>query len=216
MALEDRRPVKARSISVFKVLAPWLAKTNVTPNQISVLSVLFSLLLPISFWYFPAGSWLASIVAIVGIQLRLICNLLDGMVAVEGGKKSLLGDVYNEFPDRIADTLILTGVALAAPSDDILLALALAASFFAVMTAYTRVLGAAVGTQHYFSGPMAKQHRMALLTVALVAIPIIKESVPPSSVLKIVLIVICVGCAVTVIRRLVQISSELKSRSPST
>lgn len=32
------------------------------------------------------------------------------MVAVEGGLKSPAGAVYNELPDRIADTLIIIGV----------------------------------------------------------------------------------------------------------
>jgi phosphatidylglycerophosphate synthase len=43
------------------------------------------------------------------IQFRLLCNLLDGMVAVEGGKGSVTGPIYNEAPDRIADVLILIG-----------------------------------------------------------------------------------------------------------
>ncbi len=47
MAVENRRPIKARSLSVIQRFAGWLAKTSVTPNQISVLSVLFSLLYPL-------------------------------------------------------------------------------------------------------------------------------------------------------------------------
>ncbi len=38
------------------------------------------------------------------------------------------------------------------------------AAFFAVMTAYIRVLGGSCGLEQRFTGPMAKQHRMALLT----------------------------------------------------
>ncbi len=45
------------------------------------------------------------------IQLRLICNLLDGMVAVEGGMKTACGDIYNDLPDRISDSLIILGIA---------------------------------------------------------------------------------------------------------
>ncbi len=155
---------------------------------------------------------MASIVALLGIQLRLMCNLLDGMVAIEGAKKSVLGDVYNEFPDRIADTVILVGFAFVDRTDPLLLTLAVAASFFAVMTAYTRVLGAAIGTKHYFSGPMAKQHRMALLTGTVVLLPIGQVYFPVAAITKTALVVICVGCIATVFRRLSQISRELKSR----
>ncbi len=45
--------------------------------------------------------------AALGIQLRLVCNLIDGMVAIEGGMKSPVGGLYNEVPDRIADPLLL-------------------------------------------------------------------------------------------------------------
>jgi phosphatidylglycerophosphate synthase len=211
--IENRRPIKARSIGLIQRFAKWLASTSVTPNQISVGSVVFSLLVPIAFWFLASGTWAASILALLGIQLRLMCNLLDGMVAIEGAKKSPLGNVYNEFPDRIADTAILMGVALIAPSDPTLLVLAITASFLAVMTAYTRVLGAAVGTKHYFSGPMAKQHRMAILSGTVIALPLLGGYIEPSNVMKITLSIICIGCVATVIRRLRQVSRELLTKA---
>ena len=33
-----------------------------------------------------------------GVLGRLLCNLLDGMVAVEGGKRSKSGELYNDVP----------------------------------------------------------------------------------------------------------------------
>src|SRR5438105_2817615 len=39
------------------------------------------------------------------IQLRLLCNLLDGMVAIEGGFRSRSGEVFNELPDRVSDVV---------------------------------------------------------------------------------------------------------------
>ncbi len=34
-----------------------------------------------------------------------------------------------------------------------------------MLTAYIRVLGGALGTPQYFTGPMAKQHRMFVITL---------------------------------------------------
>ena len=45
------------------------------------------------------------LLAALCIQLRLVCNLLDGMVAVEHGKGSPSGPIWNELPDRFADVL---------------------------------------------------------------------------------------------------------------
>jgi hypothetical protein len=36
----------------------------------------------------------------------------------------------------------------------------------AVLTAYVRVLGGSIGLEEHFCGPMAKPHRMAVLTAA--------------------------------------------------
>ncbi len=122
-----------------------------------MLSVGFAAISGAAAW---AGLWL---VAAAAIQLRLLCNLFDGMVAVEGGKATPTGGVFNELPDRAADSLTLIGLGYACGWPQLGLWCALGAA----VTAYIRVLGASLGTPHYFFGPMAKQHRMALCTGAL-------------------------------------------------
>jgi hypothetical protein len=49
------------------------------------------------------GCALLLLIGIAGMQLRLLCNLLDGMVAIEGGMKGKAGDLFNE---RRTGTLI--------------------------------------------------------------------------------------------------------------
>jgi phosphatidylglycerophosphate synthase len=86
--------------------------------------------------------------------------MLDGMVAIEGGKKSKVGALYNEVPDRVADSLFLValGYAIGIPWLGWLAALA------AAITAYIRVLGGTLGLEQDFRGPQAKPHRMAVMT----------------------------------------------------
>ena len=82
------------------------------------------------------------------------------MVAVEGGKQSKVGVLYNEVPDRAADSMFLValGYAIGIPWLGWLVALV------AAVTAYIRVLGGTFGLAQDFRGPMAKQHRMAVMT----------------------------------------------------
>lgn len=94
--------------------------------------------------------------------MRLICNLLDGMAAMEGGKASAVGKVYNEFPDRIADSLLIValGYACGAPW------LGWLGALLAALTAYVRVFGSSLGFTQDFREPFAKLQRMAVLTIA--------------------------------------------------
>jgi phosphatidylglycerophosphate synthase len=139
-----------------------LLKVGLKPNQVSVLSVVF------------AGGAAACLMAGVPhplawfgaalcIQMRLLCNLMDGMLAVEGGLKSPSGDLYNEFPDRLADTLILAGAGIAGGTA-LSETLGWLAACGALMTACVRMHGASLTGAHDFRGPMAKPHRMALAT----------------------------------------------------
>jgi phosphatidylglycerophosphate synthase len=90
-------------------------------------------------WWSPG--WSAFIAAAVCVQLRLLCNLLDGMVAIEGGKSTATGALFNEIPDRLADPLFLVPLGYASGYPW----LGWLAALLAVLTAYIRVLGGALG-----------------------------------------------------------------------
>lgn len=153
----SRRPITTRSAKWAQTVARTLDRFGLTPNSISVASIGFAGVAGVAAWW---GFWW---IAAVGIQIRLLCNLFDGMVAIEGGKATPSGGVFNELPDRVADTLILVGIGYGCGWPQLGLWCALGAA----LTAYIRVLGASLGTPHFFFGPMAKQHRMAVVTAAL-------------------------------------------------
>ena len=104
-AASPRRPLKSRQTGWAKTLAGWLVRLRVRPNTISLFSVLFAALAGKALWAVPEASVRAAVAlyvaAAAGIQLRLLCNLLDGMVAIEGGMKSKTGEIWNDLPDRL-------------------------------------------------------------------------------------------------------------------
>lgn len=162
---ENRRPLKSRQSARAQEMAARLAASDLTPNQISAASVGFAALAGALFWASADVPWWGAVpllvLAIAAVQGRLLCNLFDGMVAVEGGKKASDGPFWNEAPDRAADILIFWGAGAAVNHP----ALGLMAAALAVTTAYLRELGRAEGLAADFSGPMAKQHRMATLSI---------------------------------------------------
>lgn len=151
--------------------------------------------------------WLA---AALGIQLRLLCNLMDGMVAVEGGRRTADGDLYNEFPDRVSDVVILAAAGYAHPDMPWHVALGWAAAITALLTATVRMHGASLTGHHDFSGPMAKPQRMALITVAclwMAAAGVL--SLPPNG-LAVALGLVVAGALLTTARRLAHVSTQLR------
>ena len=160
-ATDNRRPLATRSAGWAKALARVLVNSAITPNQISVISIVFALIGAGLLLYWPTAP--GFVLAALCVQLRLLCNLLDGMVAIEGGKQSPVGALYNEFPDRIADSLFLVALGHAAGYGWLGWLMAL----LAALTAYIRVTGGSLGLAQDFRGPQAKPHRMAVMTAAL-------------------------------------------------
>lgn len=214
----DRRPIKARSSRWAAGLAAYLVRRDVSPNAVSVASVAFAAAGAVGLALARADvpAWLAGLLyllAALGIQGRLACNLLDGMVAVEGGRGGPAGEVFNDLPDRLADPILLVaagyGVNLWWGPDVGWLAAAAA-----LLTAYVRVLGRAAGAGTHFAGPMAKQHRMAVLTAACglcAAVAWVGLGLR-HWVMFAALAVIAAGCAVTVVRRVRLIIRSLEAK----
>ncbi|MGZ0167980.1 MAG: CDP-alcohol phosphatidyltransferase family protein [Planctomycetales bacterium] len=203
--IENRRPLKVRDAKLPQRFARWLSQKNVTPNQISLCSVLFAILAAACLLGIPRvqgpAIWGLPILAAVFIQCRLLCNLFDGMVAVEGGKSTPSGELFNDIPDRVADPLVLVAAGFATTVVPWAESLGWAAGLGAVMTAYVRTLGAAIGAPVNFCGPMAKQHRMALMTIACLASSVEHLFWDRGWSFLITLGVIVAGCVVTVGRR---------------
>lgn len=213
----DRRPLKSRSVPVFQRLAFALNRAGISPNSISVSSMVFALGAFVALFATRYSDGLALrllwVAAAAGIQLRLLANMLDGMVAVDSGKASPVGAIYNEVPDRVADPLILVGAGFAIASN---VHLGYIAAILAMLIAYIRAVGAHAGTGQQFCGPMAKPQRMFVLTIACLYnalapvawLPIHHET--GWGVMAAALILIIVGGTVTAIRRLQKIGTALR------
>jgi len=184
----NRRPVAARRLAILRGLARWLAGRGVSPDAISQASMVCAALGFAAFWAVPSlgprGQSAALLGAALAVQLRLLCNLIDGLVAVEGGRGTRQGAFWNEAPDRVADALFLWGAGLAAGWP----ALGLGCAVLALATAYLREFGRAEGFTPDFGGPMAKQHRMATLTAGAVLAAVLPGQAAPVMVVTLVLI----------------------------
>jgi len=211
-----RRVVATRDAQWARSVASWLARCGVRPNSVSAASIVFAAAAAAVFVTVPnlTGAWraVAFVLAAASIQCRLLCDMLDGMLAVEEGFRTATGDIYNDLPDRVADAVILVGAGYAWREQPAGPVLGWLAAVSALFTAYVRVLGGSLGVTQRFIGPMAKPHRMFVLTVASLVAAVESLFGPAGYALPLGLAVIVIGSGVTVVRRIRRVASELEAR----
>ena len=223
----DRRAIPQRSSTWAAKLADAMVAAKLTPNRVSVGSVVFAIIGGLGFLCSALvatdgarAAWL--IVAAVCIPLPLLLNTLDGMLAVEKGLHTPTGDLFNEVPDRLADLVLLATAGYATlgiwttGSIDWGVVLGWSAAAFAILTAYVRTLGAANGVGNFFDGPMAKPARMWVLVIASLASLLEPLFDARGLLLAIALVVILLGSVLTVVMRLRRIAAALHARKVDT
>jgi phosphatidylglycerophosphate synthase len=165
-------------------------------------------------WVAPGGAaamlWM---VAVLFVLLRGFCNILDGVVAVEGGRATRVGLLYNEVPDRLADAATLVGAGYAMGGG---VTLGWVAALVAVLIAYVRVQCGVAGVPQDFCGPMAKPMRMVLIVLAALFSALAPEGWMAGwgpggewGPMAVALILIITGGAWTFLRRLDRAASKL-------
>ena len=213
----DRRPIAARDTGWARAVTSLLIRARCSPNGISVAGMVFCLAAGAALAATPQAAplWqrLLFAAAAVLIQFRLLANMFDGMVAVEAGRASAVGELYNDIPDRISDAAALIGLGYAAGGWP---EMGYVAALLAVLTAYIRAVGKAAGAGSDFRGPMAKQQRMFLATLACGFMALAPEAWRPGfgsrwGLPAAALAIIAVGSAWTCARRIRGVATKLRA-----
>jgi phosphatidylglycerophosphate synthase len=219
----DRRPIASREAKTSQSIAQWLADRNVSPNAISLAGLAAGVLAGVVFAATGAlgdrpvwarACWIAGAAL---VQLRLLANMFDGMVAVARKRASAVGELYNEVPDRISDAFILIGLGYASGAGAAVLGWL--AACVALFTAYVRAMGKVAGAHQEFCGPMAKPHRMFAVTIAALYCGLTPGAWQPLwgpgsawGIAAVALWVIILGGLITAARRLARIAAALEGR----
>jgi phosphatidylglycerophosphate synthase len=214
----ERRPIASRNWRVSQLIAEYLASRGVSPNAISLAGMMCGIAAGaalVATSYSGRWTWVTWLAAALLIQMRLLANLFDGMVAIASGRASAVGELYNEVPDRVSDAATLIGAGYAAGG---IVALGYLAACAALFTAYIRAIGKAAGASQEFCGPMAKPQRMFVMTVVALYLSFSSQAWHPVWQLDsgsyglpaAALLVITLGGLLTAIRRLLRISASLK------
>lgn len=212
--MTDRGPSPGRNVGWGTTLTQSFSQRAISPGQASLASVGFATLAAVAFYFGVQDEGVARVILLLSAagfcQLRLICNPVDGMIAVEAGKSAWDEPFWNEAPDRLSDTVILVGLGygLGLP------ALGWAAAAMAIGTAYVRELGRAATGDIDFSGPMAKPHRMAVITIAALLgciTPLLDRPLEGNGILIVALWMVAIGALITSLRRSAAMIERLRA-----
>jgi phosphatidylglycerophosphate synthase len=216
----ERRPLASRERKTSKAVAHWLAARGASPNAISLAGMAAGIgagvaLAAVSLSLGGRGCFLA---AAVLIQMRLLANMLDGMVALETGKASPVGELFNEVPDRVSDAAMFIGAGYAAGGNP---SLGYVAACLALFLAYLRAEGKAAGARQEFCGPMAKPQRAFAVTLVALCAALAPEPwqaavaiAPGWGLVAWALVAVIAGAVWTAYRRLRRIGGHLRELPP--
>lgn len=147
--------LKSRFQSLLRPLTRALYAAGITANQVTVVTCLVSVLLAALLIAMPWHVWLFLLLP-AWLLVRMALNAIDGMLAREHGQASRLGAVLNEMGDVISDIALYAPFAFVAGSNPSWVA---AIVVLTVTSEFAGLLGAALGGERSYAGPMGKSDR---------------------------------------------------------
>ncbi|MGJ1212789.1 MULTISPECIES: CDP-alcohol phosphatidyltransferase family protein [Sphingobacterium] len=139
----------------------FLHHRKITANQITIGSIVFSLIIALFFWYadrFP----IFFLVLPIGLLLRMALNALDGMMARLFNQTSKTGEVLNEVGDIVSDVVLFFPLLKFHPESVYPI---VAFIVLSVVNEFCGLIGKVIANDRRYDGPMGKSDRALLLGV---------------------------------------------------
>ncbi|PWN63261.1 CDP-alcohol phosphatidyltransferase family protein [Chryseobacterium oncorhynchi] len=137
----------------------FLNKNAITANQITISSILLSVVIGVLFWNADISKWFFLSLPI-GLLLRMALNALDGMMARRFNQTSKLGEVLNEVGDIVSDVIIFFPLLKFQPESLYLIVIFIVLS---IINEFAGLMGKIVGRERRYDGPMGKSDRALML-----------------------------------------------------
>lgn len=158
--------LKPRFQALLRPYAAQLARSGITPNQVTIAALVLCAVSGLLVALFPDSAGALVFLAIV-LFVRMALNAIDGLMAREHGAATPGGLLLNEIADVAADMLLYLPLVLVPEFSPVLVTLAVV---MAVLTEVAGIAAIAIGGTRRHDGPMGKSDRalafgaLALLT----------------------------------------------------
>lgn len=151
--------LKPKFQALLKPILEYLHQSQITANQITLASILWSFFIGFVFWFANYHSILFLILPI-GLFIRMALNALDGMMARTYNQQSKLGEILNEIGDIVADVAIFLPLLKLEAN---LLYLIVIFICLSIINEFAGILAKCISGQRRYDGPMGKSDRAFIM-----------------------------------------------------
>lgn len=147
--------IKPKFQQLLMPIVDWMRKIGMTPNQVTILALLLSIVTGIILSIFHENKWIYILMPIV-MFVRMALNAIDGVMAKKYQMKSHLGLLLNELGDVISDLFLFIPYVFIAEDYGIGIMLFISLSIISEMAGVTVQV---IGSSRRYDGPMGKSDR---------------------------------------------------------
>jgi len=152
MTIYDLKP---RFQALLRPTVKRLYRWGITPNQITWVALILSLLVGVVLAITKGANWVLLLIPFV-MFVRMALNAIDGILAKEYDMRSDSGAMLNELGDVISDVALYLPFAFISGVSPILVVLFVVVG---LLSEIAGILGAVVGSERRYDGPMGKSDR---------------------------------------------------------
>ena len=153
--------IKPRFQQLLMPLLKLLRRLGISPNSITIFSILLSFVIAYFFWNTSDNSSYFLIVSF-GLLLRMMLNALDGMMARIYNLQSKLGEVLNEVGDIVSDVAIYFPLII---FGSLSTEIAIIFILLSVINEFCGLMAKLISGERRYDGPMGKSDRAFLIGI---------------------------------------------------
>lgn len=147
--------LKPKFQNLLRPLLSFLVKNRFTPNIITIIALLGSVIAGVIV-YFAGANLYCLLILPIWLFIRMALNAIDGMMAREFNMSSDMGAVLNELGDVISDFVLYFPLVFVDKASAFLIILFCVG---AIITEFCGILGKTLGVSRHYEGPMGKSDR---------------------------------------------------------
>ena len=153
--------IKPKFQQLLMPLLKLLRRLGISPNSITIFSILLSFVIAYFFWNTSDNSSYFLIVAF-GLLLRMMLNALDGMMARIYNLQSKLGEILNEVGDIVSDVAIYFPLIIFEP---LRIEIAIIFILLSIINEFCGLMAKVISGERRYDGPMGKSDRAFLIGI---------------------------------------------------